>query len=65
MDMRLVELKTRFGDSLPWEQQFALVTPDDQVLQLAWGDAQTVLFMATVNSSDTGPEASKEASFNS
>ena len=49
MDMRLVELKTRFGSLLQWGEQFATVTPDDKVLQLAWKDAQTVLFMSTVS----------------
>ena len=49
MDMRLVELKTRFGSLLQWGEQFATVTPNDKVLQLAWKDAQTVLFMLTVS----------------
>src|ERR1700722_11254194 len=49
LDTRLVDLKTRFGGLLQWGEQFAIVTPDDHVLQLAWKDVQTVLFMLTVS----------------
>jgi hypothetical protein len=49
LDTRLMDLKTRFGTLLNWGEQFAIVTPDDKVLQLAWKDAQTVLFMLTVS----------------
>jgi hypothetical protein len=54
LDTRLMDLKTRFGNLLQWGEQFAIVTPNDSVLQLAWKDAQTVLFMSIISTpSDT------------
>ena len=49
MDKRLIELKTKWLNHIPWGKVYAHLSPDGKVLQLAWKDTQLVLFMTTVS----------------
>jgi hypothetical protein len=49
MDPNIIELKTQYTNCLDWGQQYGTTTSDNKVLQLAWRDAQVVLFMITVD----------------
>jgi hypothetical protein len=48
MNENLTELKTKWSNHIAWGKLFGCLSPDQKVLQLAWKDAQVVLFMTTV-----------------
>jgi hypothetical protein len=49
IDSRLQDLKTKYTKYLNWGDKYAVTTSDKKVLQVAWRDAQVVLFMTTIN----------------
>jgi hypothetical protein len=48
MNENLTELKTKWSNHIAWGKLYGCLSPDQKVLQLAWKDAQIVLFMTTV-----------------
>ncbi len=48
MNEKLVELKTKWSNHIAWGELYGCLSSDQKVLQLAWKDAQIVLFMTTL-----------------
>jgi len=48
MNEKLTELKIKWSNHIAWGKLYGCLSPDQKVLQLAWKDAQIVLFMTTV-----------------
>ena len=48
LDPSLSELKSVFNADIPWGRLYSTTSNDDNVIQFAWKDSQTVLFMSTV-----------------
>jgi len=48
MNEKLVELKTKWSNHIAWGELYGCLSSDKKVLQLAWKDAQIVLFMTTL-----------------
>jgi hypothetical protein len=48
MNEKLTELKIKWSNHIAWGKLYGCLSPDQKVLQLAWKDAQMVLFMTTV-----------------
>ena len=48
MNEKLTELKIKWSNHIAWGKLYGCLSPDEKVLQLAWKDAQIVLFMTTV-----------------
>ena len=45
---KLAELKTKWSNHIAWGKLYGCLSSDQRVLQLAWKDAQIILFMTTV-----------------
>jgi hypothetical protein len=48
MNEKLIELKTKWSNHIAWGELYGCLSSDEKVLQLAWKDAQIVLFMTTL-----------------
>jgi hypothetical protein len=48
MNEKLTELKTKWSNHIAWGNLYGCLSLDQKVLQLAWKDAQIVLFMTTL-----------------
>lgn len=48
MSSELVDLKLYYNNQIEWGKLYTEVSKDGQVMELAWKDAQVVLFMSTV-----------------
>jgi hypothetical protein len=48
MNEKLIELKTKWSNHIAWGELYGCLSSDQKVLQLAWKDAQIVLFMTTL-----------------
>jgi len=53
MNEKLVELKTKWSNHIAWGELYGCLSSDQKVLQLAWKDAQIVLFMTTLVDAQT------------
>jgi hypothetical protein len=60
MNEKLTELKIKWSNHIAWGKLYGCLSPDQEVLQLAWKDSQIVLFMTTVvDASTTVPRVRK------
>ena len=48
MSETLTELKTKWSNQIAWGKLYGCLSPDQKVLQLAWKNAQIILFMTTL-----------------
>jgi hypothetical protein len=53
MNEKLTELKTKWSNHIAWGKLYGCLSSDEKVLQLAWKDAQMVLFMTTLVDAST------------
>ena len=51
LDRCLSELKLRHSLQIPWGEEYAMVSADGEVFQVAWKDQAIVLFISTVSDS--------------
>jgi len=48
MNEKLIELKMKWSNHIAWGELYGCLSSDQKVLQLAWKDAQIILFMTTL-----------------
>jgi hypothetical protein len=53
MSETLTQLKTKWSNHIAWGRLYGCLSPDQKVLQLAWKDAQIILFMTTLTEART------------
>ena len=53
MNKKLIELKTKWSNYITWGELHGCLSSNQKVLQLAWKDAQIILFMITLIDAST------------
>ena len=48
MDQKLLDLKIKWTNHIPWGKVYGRLSPNQKVLQLAQKDAQLILFITTI-----------------
>ncbi len=53
MNNKLLKLKIKWSNHITWGELYGCLSPNQKVLQLAWKDAQIILFMTTLINAQT------------